>query len=56
MAIQCVKDAVRTPYPVETIDTFTNRENTDATNVLQYDLDDAIVNEASKGDKPDFLS
>ena len=56
MAIQCVKDAVRTPYPVETIDTFTNRENTDATNVLQYDLDDALVNEASKGDKPDFLS
>jgi hypothetical protein len=56
MNITCMKDAVRTPYPSEEIDTFTGRENTEATNVLQYDLDDAIITEANKGGPPSVLS
>ena len=44
MNLECVKDSTRVPYPKETIDTFTNREtNKNNVNVLQYDLDDAVV-------------
>jgi hypothetical protein len=56
MAITCMKDAVRVPYPEEEIDTFTGRENAEAINVLQYELDDAIITEANKGGPPSVLS
>ena len=56
MAITCMKDAVRVPYPEEEIDTFTGRENAEAINVLQYELDDTIITEANKGGPPSVLS
>ena len=48
MNLECMKDAVRVAYPEENIDTFTNRENLDATTYLQYQLDEAIINEANQ--------
>ena len=56
MAIKTMKDAVRVAYPEESIDTFTGRENAEATNILQYDLDDMLITEASKGDNDGILS
>jgi len=56
MAINTMKDAVRVAYPEESIDTFTGRENAEATNILQYDLDDMLITEASKGDNDGILS
>ena len=46
MNIECIKDSTRIAYPQETLDTFTNREtNKNNVNVLQYDLDDAVVSQ-----------
>ena len=56
MAISCMKDAVRVAYPEENNDTFTGRENSEATNILQYELDDTLITEASKGDNDGILS
>ena len=56
MAISCMKDAVRVAYPEENNDTFTGRENNEATNILQYELDDTLITEASKGDNDGILS
>jgi len=46
MNLECVKDAVRVPYPEENIDTFTYRENNDSLTYLQYALDETIVESA----------
>ena len=46
MNLECVKDAVRVPYPEENIDTFTYRENNDSLTYLQYTLDEALVESA----------
>ena len=46
MNLECVKDAVRVPYPEENIDTFTYRENQDTLTYLQYDLDESLVESA----------
>ena len=43
MNLECIKDAVKDPYPMENLDTLSNRENTDRLNVLQYELDDLIL-------------
>jgi len=48
MNLECVKDAVRVAYPEENIDIHTNRENLDATTFLQYQLDEALINEANQ--------
>ena len=48
MNLECVKDAVRVAYPEENIDIHTNRENLDAITYLQYQLDEALINEANK--------
>ena len=47
MNLECVKDAVRVAYPEENIDTFTSRENLDSITYLQYQLDEALINEAN---------
>ncbi|MGA1049608.1 MAG: hypothetical protein ACO3UU_16510, partial [Minisyncoccia bacterium] len=46
MNLECVKDSVRVPYPEESIDTFTYRENQDSITYLQYQLDDALLETA----------
>ena len=46
MNLECVKDAVRVPYPEENIDTFTYRQNNDNLTYLQYTLDESIVESA----------
>ena len=46
MNLECVKDSVRVPYPEESVDTFTYRENQDSITYLQYDLDDALLETA----------
>ena len=46
MNLECVKDAVRVPYPEENIDTFTYRQNNDSLTYLQYTLDETIVESA----------
>jgi len=56
MAISCIKDAVRVPYPEESVDTFTGRENADATNILQYELDDTLITEATNESNNGILS
>ena len=43
MNMECIKDAVKDPYPQENLDTLSTRENTDRINVLQYELDDTIL-------------
>jgi len=49
MNLECVKDSTRVPYPKETIDTFTDREtNKNNANILQYDLDDAVVTQTER--------
>ena len=48
MNLECVKDAVRVAYPEENIDIHTTRENLDAITYLQYQLDEAIINEANQ--------
>ena len=48
MNLELVKDAVRVAYPEENIDIHTNRENLDAITYLQYQLDEAIINEANQ--------
>ena len=48
MNLECVKDAVRVAYPEENIDTFTSRENLDSITYLQYQLDEALINEANQ--------
>ena len=48
MTLECVKDAVRVAYPEENIDIHTTRENLDAITYLQYQLDEAIINEANQ--------
>ena len=48
MNLECVKDAVRVAYPEENIDTFTSRENLDSITYLQYQLDEALINEGNK--------
>ena len=48
MNLECVKDAVRVAYPEENIDIHTNREYLDAITYLQYQLDEALINEANK--------
>ena len=47
MNLECVKDAIRVPYPEESIDTFTYRENQDSLTYLQYQFDDAILENVS---------
>ena len=46
MNLECVKDSIRVPYPEESVDTFTYRENQDSITYLQYDLDDALLETA----------
>ena len=46
MNLECVKDAVRVPYPEENIDTFTYRQNNDNLTYLQYTLDETLVESA----------
>ena len=46
MNLEIVKDAVRVAYPEESIDTFSSRENNEALTYLQYQLDDALTEEA----------
>ena len=46
MNLECVKDAVSVAYPEENIDIHTTRENLDAITYLQYQLDEALINEA----------
>ena len=43
MNLECIKDAVKDPYPMENLDTLSSRENTDRLNVLQYELDELIL-------------
>ena len=45
MNIECIKDAVKDPYPQEDLDTLSERGNKDKLNVLQYELDDATMKE-----------
>ena len=47
MNLECVKDAVRVAYPEESIDTFTTRENQDSLTYLQYQLDEALLENVS---------
>jgi len=47
MAVECMKDATRVPYPEEATDTFTGRENEDKLTVLQYQLDDTMIETAN---------
>ena len=48
MNLELVKDAVRVAYPEENIDIHTNRENLDSITFLQYQLDEALINEANQ--------
>ena len=48
MNLECVKDAVRVAYPEENIDIHTTRENLDSITYLQYQLDEALINEANQ--------
>ena len=50
MNLECMKDAVRKPYPEESIDTFTDRENTERLNVIQDQLDDLTIKGANEDD------
>ena len=44
MVVDCIKDSVMRPYPVETTDTFTNKENSEnKINVLQDQLDEQVL-------------
>ena len=44
MVVDCIKDSVMRPYPIETTDTFTNRENLENNiNVLQDQLDEQVL-------------
>jgi hypothetical protein len=44
MVVDCIKDSVMRPYPVETTDTFTNKENLEnKINVLQDQLDEQVL-------------
>jgi len=43
MMLECIKDAVKNPYPEETLDVLSSRKNIDSLNVLQYELDDTII-------------
>ena len=45
MNIECIKDAVKDPYPQEDLDTLSERGNKDKINVLQYELDEATMKE-----------
>ncbi len=56
MNLECVKDAVRVAYPEENIDTFTNRENLDSITYLQYQLDEALINEANQETHNDVMA
>jgi hypothetical protein len=56
MNLECVKDAVRVAYPEENIDIHTNRENLDATTFLQYQLDEALINEANQETHNEILA
>ena len=47
MNLECVKDAIRVPYPEESIDTFTYRENQDNLTYLQYQFDDSLLDNAN---------
>ena len=44
MVVDCIKDSVMRPYPIETTDTFTNRENLENNiNVLQNQIDEQVL-------------
>ena len=44
MVVDCIKDSVMRPYPIETTDTFTNKENSEnKINVLQDQLDEQVL-------------
>jgi hypothetical protein len=47
MSIECIKDAVKSPYPSEDNDTLSTRGKKDRTTVLQYTLDDTLLRETS---------
>jgi len=47
MSLECIKDAVKTPYPQEGTDTLSTRGKKDRITVLQYDLDDAVLREST---------
>lgn len=47
MSLECIKDAVKLPYPQENIDTLSNRGKKDRITLLQYDLDDTILRDIS---------
>ena len=47
MSIECLKDAVKSPYPSEDNDTLSTRGKKDRTTVLQYTLDDTLLRETS---------
>ena len=44
MVVDCIKDSVMRPYPIETTDTFTNNENLENDiNVLQNQIDEQVL-------------
>ena len=43
MSLECIKDAVRSPYPQEDLDVLSTRGNKDRYTILQYELDDTIL-------------
>lgn len=43
MHLQCLKDSVNSPYTIETVDTFTDREKSDNGIIDQYTLDDRLL-------------
>lgn len=47
MSLECIKDAVKVPYPQEDIDTLSNRGKKDRITVLQHELDDTLLRDIS---------
>jgi len=47
MFLECVKDTVRLPYPVENVSTTVTADK-EPQNVLQSDLDEAIIQETTR--------
>ena len=56
MNLECVKDSVRVPYPEESVDTFTYRENLDSITYLQYSLDDALLETADNDTQNNIMA
>jgi hypothetical protein len=56
MNLEIVKDAVRVAYPEESIDTHTYRENQDSLTYLQYQLDDALLENVSNESQNEIMA